>query len=179
MVRKEEVAKAAELLYENGLMYVSQALKELAENSESGEIELMDENASEKVVLWDKFDFRSAFKEAQVLYSEERYQEVLPDLKEYLDDHSRDFEAFQDLINDHFKPDNAEFVKDLWLEFGDVPMDPETERIKTAWHGFPKNTHREEIWAWFEETYHVRVYDLLYNFDTFDDSKIEWEGAER
>lgn len=63
MVRKEEVMKAAELLYENGLLYVSQALKELAENSESGEIELMDENASEKVVLWDKFDFRSAFKD--------------------------------------------------------------------------------------------------------------------
>lgn len=57
-------------------------------------------------------------------------------------------------------------------------MDPETELLKQPGM-FPKNTHREEIWAWFEETYHVRVYDLLYNFDTFDDSKIEWEGAER
>ena len=29
-------------------------------------------------------------------------------------------------------------VKELWTEFGDVPMDPETECIEADWHGFPK-----------------------------------------
>ena len=38
-------------------------------------------------------------------------------------------------------------VKMLWQEFGDVPMDPETECIEEEWHGFKKGTAREEIWA--------------------------------
>ncbi len=54
-------------------------------------------------------------------------------------------------------------VKDLWNEFGDVPMDPETECIEVAWRKFPVGTHREEIWHWFEETFRVRVYDLMYS----------------
>lgn len=41
---------------------------------------------------------------------------------------------------------------ELWEEFGDVPMNPETECIEVAWCGFPKGTHREDIWHWFEET---------------------------
>lgn len=53
-------------------------------------------------------------------------------------------------------------VKMLWQEFGDVPMDPETERIEEDWHGFKKSTCREEIWHWFEDTFDVRVVDLLY-----------------
>lgn len=53
-------------------------------------------------------------------------------------------------------------VKELWTEFGDVPMDPETECIETDWHGFSKGTFREEIWMWFEETFGVSVADLMY-----------------
>lgn len=53
-------------------------------------------------------------------------------------------------------------VKMLWQEFGDVPMDPETECIKQEWHGFKKGTAREEIWHWFEDTFDVRVVDLIY-----------------
>lgn len=53
-------------------------------------------------------------------------------------------------------------VVDLWHEFGDVPMDSETECIEVAWHGFPEGTHREEIWHWFEDTFGVSVYDLMY-----------------
>lgn len=53
-------------------------------------------------------------------------------------------------------------VKELWSEFGDVPMNPETECIEEAWHGFPAGTNREEIWHWFEETFDVRVADLMY-----------------
>lgn len=53
-------------------------------------------------------------------------------------------------------------IKELWDEFGDVPMDPKTEYIEADWHGFPKGTFREEIWMWFEETFGVSVADLMY-----------------
>ena len=45
----------------------------------------------------------------------------------------------------------------LWMEFGDVPMDGETECIETSWQGFPAGTHREEIWHWFEERFDLSV----------------------
>lgn len=48
-------------------------------------------------------------------------------------------------------------VLDLWQEFGDVPMDPVTECIEEAWGSFPAGTHREEVWHWFEDTFHISV----------------------
>ena len=55
------------------------------------------------------------------------------------------------------------FVKKLWCEFGDVPMDPETETLDSGWLLFPKGTFREDIWDWFEETFLVSVAtDLMY-----------------
>ena len=53
-------------------------------------------------------------------------------------------------------------VYELWDAFGDVPMDPETECIETEFEHFPTGTHREEIWHWFEDTFGVRIADLLY-----------------
>lgn len=52
-------------------------------------------------------------------------------------------------------------AKKLWLEFGDVPMNPDTECIEAAWHGFAVGTHREDIWHWFEETFDVSVAEDL------------------
>lgn len=52
---------------------------------------------------------------------------------------------------------------ELWEEFGDVPMNPETECIEVAWCGFPKGTHREDIWHWFEATFGVAVHDLMHS----------------
>ena len=43
------------------------------------------------------------------------------------------------------------------MEFGDVPMDGETECIETSWRGFPVGTHREEIWRWFEDRFDLSV----------------------
>ena len=48
-------------------------------------------------------------------------------------------------------------VKELWADFGDVPMNPETECIEDFWGRFVPGDHREEIWHWFEETFHVSV----------------------
>lgn len=48
-----------------------------------------------------------------------------------------------------------------WDELGDIPMNPETERIEVEWNGFSAGTHREEIWHWFEETFDVSVAEDL------------------
>lgn len=60
-------------------------------------------------------------------------------------------------LNDSYEYRRAEYIKNLWLEFGDVPMNPETECIDEEWNGFATGTHREEVWSWFEETYGVSV----------------------
>lgn len=52
-------------------------------------------------------------------------------------------------------------VKELWADFGDVPMDPETECIEDFWGRFVPGDHREKIWHWFEETFHVSVAEDL------------------
>lgn len=55
-------------------------------------------------------------------------------------------------------------VKKLWKDFGDVPMNPETECTEEDWHGFAAGTHREEIWHWFEETFSLSVAkDLMFS----------------
>ena len=53
-------------------------------------------------------------------------------------------------------------ILDLWEEFGDIPMDPETECLCAAWNHFPVGTFREEIWHWFEEEFSISVADLMY-----------------
>lgn len=48
-------------------------------------------------------------------------------------------------------------IKMLWEDFGNVPMNPETECLEDSWHGFAAGTHREEVWHWFEETFEVSL----------------------
>lgn len=50
----------------------------------------------------------------------------------------------------------------LWAEFGDVPMNPETECMDEPFLGFPAGTHREEIWHWFDERHSRGVSYLLH-----------------
>lgn len=52
-------------------------------------------------------------------------------------------------------------IYDLWEEFGEVSMNIESECIEEGWHGFHAGTHKEEIWHWFEETFHVSVAEDL------------------
>ena len=58
---------------------------------------------------------------------------------------------------------NLPAIRELWAEFGDVPMNPETECIEEAWSGFMAGTHREEIWGWFEAMFGVSVAQDLMN----------------
>lgn len=52
-------------------------------------------------------------------------------------------------------------AKELWIDFGNVPMNPYTECIEEEWNGFPTGTHREEIWHWFEEMFDLSVAEDL------------------
>ncbi len=48
-------------------------------------------------------------------------------------------------------------VKLLCEDFGEVPVNPDTERIEEEWYGFAAGTRREDIWHWFENTFDVNV----------------------
>lgn len=67
---------------------------------------------------------------------------------------------------------NMGLVKDLWQDFGEVPMDPETECIEETWGFFHKGTHREDIWEWFEEEFEVSVADELMGHE----KELIWDG---
>jgi len=56
---------------------------------------------------------------------------------------------------------NKEIALELWHRFGDVLMDPDTEKLEECWNGFLPGTFREDIWHWFEETFHVSVAEDL------------------
>ena len=64
-------------------------------------------------------------------------------------------------LEDDFYTCKELHIEDLWLEFGDVPMNPKTECIEEEWNGFSAGTHREEIWHWFEETFNISVAEDL------------------
>ena len=57
---------------------------------------------------------------------------------------------------------DPEDIEELWDEFGEVPMNPHTEKIETPWNGFPAGTDREDIWKWFDEIHPKGVHYLLY-----------------
>ena len=56
-------------------------------------------------------------------------------------------------------------LKELWSEFGDIPINPETECIEERFMGWGVGTHREEIWRWFDDRYSNGVAYLLYGGD--------------
>lgn len=72
------------------------------------------------------------------------------------------FNPFGNILNmDDLSSRDAQ-LKKLWEDFGELPMNPETECMEEAFLHFPVGTHREEIWHWFDERYSSGVYSLLY-----------------
>jgi len=53
------------------------------------------------------------------------------------------------------------YIRKLWEEFGNTPINPDTEEIEIEWNGFSAGTHREDIWHWFEETFNISVAEDL------------------
>ena len=51
---------------------------------------------------------------------------------------------------------DLEMAKQLWEEFGDVPID-DNDCITCGWRSFEKGTNRFEIWHWFETFFKVSV----------------------
>lgn len=72
---------------------------------------------------------------------------------------------FMELLNDsgleNCKVEIKQNVMDLWNEFGDIPMN-DNEELEYEWNGFEIGTSKYDIWHWFEESFNVRVIDLLY-----------------
>lgn len=52
-------------------------------------------------------------------------------------------------------------VKELWDNFADVPIDPETEELDEPYYIWPKGTDKEDIWHWFDEHHSKGVAYLL------------------
>lgn len=55
------------------------------------------------------------------------------------------------------------YLEELWADFGDVPMDPDTEKLEANFHIFPAGTDQEDIWHWFDERHSRGVAYLLYS----------------
>ncbi len=64
-------------------------------------------------------------------------------------------------LEDSFEFWKKTYVKDLWEEFEEVPMNAHTEEIEQPWKHFLTGTRREDISHWFEETFHIRVAEDL------------------
>lgn len=47
-------------------------------------------------------------------------------------------------------------AKQLWAEFSDVPVD-QNEELEEPFLRFPKGTHREDVWHWFEANFDLSV----------------------
>lgn len=60
------------------------------------------------------------------------------------------------------------FLESLWAEFGDIPMDPDTEKIDAPFLFFDTGTEREDIWHWFDEKHSKGVAYLLYSYEEVD-----------
>lgn len=58
--------------------------------------------------------------------------------------------------------DRDEALEELWEQFGDIPMNPETECIEVPFMGWGVGIHREEIWHWFDVRHSKGVAYLLY-----------------
>lgn len=58
--------------------------------------------------------------------------------------------------------DRDEELEELWEQFGDVPMNPETECIEEQFMGWGPGIHREEIWHWFDRRHSKGIAYLLY-----------------
>lgn len=82
------------------------------------------------------------------------------ELESILVNHRHEYES-NELANMEEEMFQIHHIYDLWLAFGEVPMNPETECIETEWNGFLAGTHREEIWHWFEDTFDLSVAEDL------------------
>lgn len=70
-------------------------------------------------------------------------------------------ETLEMMLEEETQEERNQHLESLWREFGDVPMNPETECMEAPFLCFPSGTHREDIWHWFDERHSKGVAYLL------------------
>lgn len=76
---------------------------------------------------------------------------------------SADYSTIRDALDDiELLRDRDEALEELWSQFSDIPMDPETECIEAPFLGWGAGISREEIWHWFDQRHSKGVAYLLY-----------------
>lgn len=58
--------------------------------------------------------------------------------------------------------DRDKALEELWDQFADIPINPETECIEEKFLGWGPGISREEIWHWFDKRHSKGVAYLLY-----------------
>ncbi len=75
------------------------------------------------------------------------------------DEYSQIFDALGEI---ELLRDRDEALEELWDQFTDIPMNPETECIEAPFMGWGVGISREEIWHWFDQRHSKGVAYLLY-----------------
>lgn len=74
-----------------------------------------------------------------------------------------DFDAIRDGLEEiETLRDRDKELEDLWDQFGDVPIDPNTETTEEGFLDFMPGTDRETVWHWFDQRHSKGVAHLLY-----------------
>lgn len=90
----------------------------------------------------------------------------IEELDEKLQPENRHKFAPEELASMSEQLHNLAHIQMLWDQFEDIPMNPHLEITEQPWHSFPAGTHRETIWHWFENEFHISVAeDLMYETD--------------
>lgn len=75
-----------------------------------------------------------------------------------------DYDAIYDALCEiETLKDRDELLEELWSQFGDIPMNPETECIEAPFLGWGPGVNRMEIWHWFDRRHSKGVAHLLYS----------------
>lgn len=59
--------------------------------------------------------------------------------------------------------DRDKELEELWAQFADIPMNPESECIEEPFLSWGAGVHRELIWHWFDQRHSKGVAYLLYH----------------
>ena len=81
----------------------------------------------------------SEYKQQAIEIIDRLHQENRIDYRDYCDIHDGldEIETLRD---------RNEVLEELWAQFADIPMNPETECIEERFLGWGPGIHREEIW---------------------------------
>lgn len=61
--------------------------------------------------------------------------------------------------------DHDKELEELWEQFADIPMNPDTECIEVPFMGWSAGSSRDDIWHWFDQRHSKGVAYLLYDYD--------------